>query len=388
MFIIHTANLYLDRPFSTFSNPHFGRIKRQRQRDVLSEIVNKVIENNADALLIAGNLLEAKYITDDTLKWVLKTFESISPIPVIIAPGNADALSKYSPYFLEPLPENVIVLNQPNWIKWESKSIPLVVHGFAVSDTDFQGEPYPDLETIDKEKNHIILAYDLPLLSKNDAVHDKEIGTYIDFGISYIALGKDHKYGQYYHSSKCSVYYCGLPEPLCLEDIPPFGVLGVQFRCSNNIWETSKIEHIETQKTHYSHITFNGFNMQKEDVLQLLSDEIAKIPNPRVCHISFDELISLKLAQSIPDIIENLARECELITWDITADFEEIMNSEDEEYNTILSEYYKVLQEELKSAPDLETQQIIKRARQLTTTAINNQDLMVPCIQTREVPFK
>ncbi|HOV31927.1 MAG TPA: hypothetical protein PLX23_01025 [Candidatus Hydrogenedens sp.] len=387
MFIIHTANLFLDKPFSSFSNPNYGRERREKQLEVLSDIINKVLEYKADALLIAGNLLDSEYATDETLHILYEKFKSIQPIPIIISPGTADPIHTYSPYYLEDFPENVFIANQSNWVKWESTEIPLVVYTSAIcNETNNPAVPFPDLPEKNDGRNHIILAHQFPFIE--ECQQNKEFAR-LQATVSYVALGKGQEYMELYRSPQYTACYCGFPEPICFDNKPPFGVLGIHFQQHDNKWEVSKIEHLITQKTYYSHIELNISNiLDRDELTQILSNEIGKIQKPRIVHIQFIGTVSANVLKTIPSAVQIVEKECESFTWNIEADFEEYMDIKDEQQFTILSEFFKQIQQELKYAPNHTIYKIINRARHLTAESALEIKLMIPTIETNEVPFQ
>ncbi len=387
MFIIHAANLYLDKPFFSFSNPSYGRERRKRQRAVLSDIINKVSEYKADALLIAGNLLDGEHATEETIHILHEEFKSIEPVPVIISPGTADPISANSPYSLEDFPDNVFIANQSHWLKWESTEVPLVVYASAVCNNGNSPiASIPDLPEKSDGKNHIVLAYQLPFVEEGK--QDKEFSR-LQSVVSYVALGKGQEYKEIYRSPQYTACYPGVPEPISFRDIPPFGVLGIHFQPHEDRWEVSQIEHLPTQKTYCSHIKLDISSIVNGDELtQLLFNEIGKIQKPRTVHIQFVGAASVNVLKSIPSAAEQIEKECESFTWNIEADIEEYMNIKDEQQFTVLSEFFKQIQEELKYAPNHDTYQIINRARHLTAELALEIKLMIPTIETNEVPFQ
>ncbi len=384
---MHAANLFLSKPFFSFSNPNYGRERRERQLTVLSDIINKVLEYKADALLIAGNLLDSEYTTDETLHVLYEGFKSIQPIPVIISPGTADPISIYSPYTLENFPDNVFIANQSNWIKWESTDIPLVVHALAIcNDTNSLAVSIPELPEKNDGRNHIILAHQLPLAEEGQ--QNKDFAR-LQATVSYVALGNGQQYKELYRSPQYTACCCGFPEPICFDNKPPFGVLGVHFQQHDDKWEVSQIEHIPTQKTYYSYMELDISNIiHGDELIQLLSNEIGKIQKPRIVHIKFTGTVSTNVLKSIPSAVQPIEKECESFTWNIEADIEEYTNNKDAKQFTVLSQFFKQIQEELKYAPNHATYQIINRARHLTTESASGIKLLIPTVETNEVPFQ
>ncbi len=105
-------------------------------------------------------------------------------------------------------------------------------------------------------------------------------------------------------------------------------------------------------------------------------------------HIKFTGTISTNVLKSIPSAVQPIEKECESFTWNIEADIEEYTNNKDAKQFTVLSQFFKQIQEELKYAPNHATYQIINRARHLTTESASGIKLLIPTVETNEVPFQ
>jgi DNA repair exonuclease SbcCD nuclease subunit len=100
MKLVLFGDLHLDTPFAWIGqvSKEAARKRRQALRDVLMRIIHLTEEVKADALLCSGDLFEQERITPDTAAFLQKTFESVAPLPVYIAPGNHDYFGPRSPY--------------------------------------------------------------------------------------------------------------------------------------------------------------------------------------------------------------------------------------------------------------------------------------------------
>jgi len=100
MKVVLFGDLHLDSPFAWIGHmsKEAARKRRQALRDVLIRIINLTEEVKADALFCSGDLFEQARVTPDTAAFLKKTFESVGPLPVFIAPGNHDYFGPLSPY--------------------------------------------------------------------------------------------------------------------------------------------------------------------------------------------------------------------------------------------------------------------------------------------------
>lgn len=91
------SDLHLDAQFS-WAGREIARRRRQALRDTLTRIVELTKDIRADALLCGGDLYEHERFSPDTEEFVRRSFAKLSPIPVLVAPGNHDWLGPASLY--------------------------------------------------------------------------------------------------------------------------------------------------------------------------------------------------------------------------------------------------------------------------------------------------
>ncbi len=385
MFILHTANLYLDKPFFACSHREYGQIRRKKQREVFQSIIQKVFEYKADALLITGNLFDSECITEQTFSFLWEQFESIMPVPILIVPGDSDPINEYSPYMVENFPDNVVIMNLNARKRWEADKIPLVV--YALTDENIKETSIKefDIPSNTDGKNHILTTYNLPISdSKDDVSYWFEKLPYV---ISYVAVGKGNGFKQMYSSSKRIACCCGLPNPICFDDKPPFGVLGIQFQLLNNRWEVSKVEHISTQQfvQEVRDIDLTS-TINTEELLAQLRSEFNKVVKPCFIHIRLWGTISPHILKNIPETIESLQEEGVFLTWSIEGDIEGFENPEDIREVTVLSEFFKQALEEKKYAPNPSLCRMVSRATHLAVRVAEEITLKIPAVESCEVP--
>lgn len=105
-------------------------LPREKRRTRIAEInalvpraMELVKERNIEAVLLPGDLWDDETVSQESVHQLVEAFESISPIPVFIAPGNHDfcsPLSKYSREMqialgMKPWSENVIIFDKPHF---------------------------------------------------------------------------------------------------------------------------------------------------------------------------------------------------------------------------------------------------------------------------------
>ncbi|MGE5292702.1 MAG: metallophosphoesterase family protein [Micromonosporaceae bacterium] len=106
------ADVHLDQAF-TWAGPEVGRKLRQAIRDALRSAVRAAAEAGVDAFCVAGDLFEDDRYAADTPEFLRKLFGDLSPIPVLLAPGNHDFAGPTSPYRTVEWTPNVHVFSEP-----------------------------------------------------------------------------------------------------------------------------------------------------------------------------------------------------------------------------------------------------------------------------------
>lgn len=89
--LVHSADWQLGARFAQFSE-QAARL-RQIRIETLSRALSLAAERQADAFLIAGDLFEDNQVDQSLVEEVVSLFESSSPLPILILPGNHDPYS-------------------------------------------------------------------------------------------------------------------------------------------------------------------------------------------------------------------------------------------------------------------------------------------------------
>lgn len=107
-----------------------ARVRRREIREILPKACALARERSVDLVLIPGDLFDDEAVTQDTVNYTIDHLAGLSPVPVIIAPGNHDYYSLGSPYSGEllesrkqrPWPDNVHVFRDGEWSTIETPS--------------------------------------------------------------------------------------------------------------------------------------------------------------------------------------------------------------------------------------------------------------------------
>ncbi len=101
--------MHLDRPFTGQGlTPERRSLRREEVFSSLDRALRIAGERGARFVLVAGDLFEARHVRERTLARLAEALDATG-LPVLIAPGNHDALVAGSPYLVRPWPRNVHV---------------------------------------------------------------------------------------------------------------------------------------------------------------------------------------------------------------------------------------------------------------------------------------
>lgn len=221
---IHAADLHLDSPFEALGAKAAQR--RREMRELLERIGELCREKNADALLLAGDLLDSGSAYAETAEAICAAFGSLD-CPVFIAPGNHDCLTPASPYTRAALPENVHIFGG-GWecIELEDKAARIWGAGF----TDIICPPLLKGFSVPKKEGVTdigLLHADLGAAgdSRYCPITAEEAA---QSGFDYLALGHKHTYSGLMSFGGTVCAYPGCPEGRGFDECGEKGVLYIE----------------------------------------------------------------------------------------------------------------------------------------------------------------
>ncbi len=228
--IIHCADLHAGRPAVREIDPERASVRRREIETSLLRIVEIARKEEANLILIAGDLFEHLYARPSWAKEAAASFASIPSTRVFISPGNHDPLVKGSLYKGVEWPGNVNVFQSPEIVGVNLTGVPVLIHGFGW--TSFQ-ERRAALRGYAAQRTDLvnILLIHGDLTRRDDA----PASSYLPISPSdlerslmdYAALGHIHSPGEF-RAGKTVAAYAGCPEPLDFGDQGERGVFLVQ----------------------------------------------------------------------------------------------------------------------------------------------------------------
>lgn len=206
--IIHTGDLHLDSGF-TFLSAEAAKLRRAEQRKLVSRLVDIANIENADAIVIAGDLFDSYPIYSDTADSIIHDFRR-AHMPIFITPGNHDPYTEDSPYRLLDFPENVHIFTSSDLQCIELPEKNLCIYGAAYKSERYDERILDSFRVENTDYINILVLHSNLNAEGYSPVSSEEIKK---SGADYVALAHIHKPTELYVSGNTYYAYCGCPEP-------------------------------------------------------------------------------------------------------------------------------------------------------------------------------
>lgn len=208
--ILHTGDVHLDSPFAGFSAAEAAK-RRLELRETFSSMMAYARSAAVDMVLIAGDLLDRRFATADTLRLIKDELSSLD-CPVVIAPGNHDPADGKGIWQKENFSDNVYIFREDKLSYFSFDSLGVDVYGYAFTSSEMTSSPVSGEFVRDRSRINILLCHgDLTSpVSTSAPISRAQIDA---FGANYTALGHIHNGEDYSGSIGGRVFaYCGCPE--------------------------------------------------------------------------------------------------------------------------------------------------------------------------------
>ena len=211
---VHTADIHLDSPLRSLSlrNPELAQLIGDSTRQALVSIVALCLEEQVDALIIAGDLYDGEQTSMKTARFLAAQLARLSQagIAVYKIRGNHDALSKITQELV--LPDGVKVFGgRAEMVLHTGNGIDIAIHGMSF------GKPQAPESLLPKYRPPEAGAVNIGIMHTSvggAAGHDLYAPTSATdlhaAGFDYWALGHIHKRTQ--HAGVRTVIMPGMPQ--------------------------------------------------------------------------------------------------------------------------------------------------------------------------------
>lgn len=257
--IFHCADLHLDSPFAGLE-PKKSEASRRRLRELFCRMMKYVAENDYDLVLIAGDLYESGYLTEETRYIIANELANVG-CPVVISPGNHDPYDAGSLYRSTKLPENVHVFGSEELSFKELPKIGACVYGYAFTTPSLKANAVVNKCVRDADAINILCAH--TEIANPLSVYAPT--TYADIdaaGFTYAALGHVHNPPEPNYSA-CVSAYSGFGEGRGFDEIGAGGALSVR------IFDTGDSKKVEIERLIFSS---HSYETRKLDISDSADD--------------------------------------------------------------------------------------------------------------------
>ncbi len=212
MKIISFADMHLDSAFVGFSD-----VERIERREMLSNVFCKIISlvkrEDADLLLIAGDLFDIPNPTKEIESLVVSELSNLR-CPVIITPGNHDYYVSGGVY--DRMPENVFVFKTNELSSVYLDKHLLAVDGYAFTSESYNENPISKYKPAERKYTHILLAHTSLVSSSTYAPMDLSELSNTDY--RFVFLGHVHTDNTVYEAGDAKVGFSGIPQGRSIDE--------------------------------------------------------------------------------------------------------------------------------------------------------------------------
>lgn len=134
---VHAADLHLDSPFHSLP-PEKAVTLRQEQRVLVEELAALCNTQEADLLLLSGDLFDSAGVFRQTVQTLKRAFAGCRA-QIFIAPGNHDFVAPGSPWLGQEWPENVHIFQENTIKSVDLPNLKCRIYGAAFTGTDCPG---------------------------------------------------------------------------------------------------------------------------------------------------------------------------------------------------------------------------------------------------------
>lgn len=295
MKFIHFADVHFDIVFSSVKdNRELVKKRRINQKQVFKNAIELAKKEAVDAIFIAGDLFENKYVEDDTIKYIISCFNDIEDINIFITPGNHDPLIKNSPYNTYSWPDNVHIFSAEAGM-YEVDGVN--VFGIGFEDYEMDSNEVEKLE-VDEEKVNILITH----ANLDGATHKyHDVKTKVLQKFDYVALG-------HIHMQKIDGSNIIYPGSLVAGGFDELGEHGLVIGEIENKKVNIKFEKMDPQQFVIKEIDITNFQTVQEIVDCLdLEDDIYRLVLTGVRHVNIQEIEEAikDLAKYVTEIVDD-----------------------------------------------------------------------------------
>ena len=237
--LFHTADFHLGSPFACLDMRE-GEARRREQLDVFAAALGRAAESGCSAILIAGDLFDCGYVDRETVREVFGLLGRAG-MPVVIAPGNHDPMTRGGVYSMKDMPDNVFIFDSPEMTYFDFPELRLRVHGYAFESERYTDDPLSADISLAENCFNVLLAH-ADIYSPLSTYAPINLRQLEAIGFDYVALGHVHKFEDPIRLGRTLLSYSGFPIGRSFDECGKGGALTVTL--SSNTPLTANAERV------------------------------------------------------------------------------------------------------------------------------------------------
>jgi len=157
--ILHCADLHLGSAFTNAENISIAEMRKNELHSAFANLMMFARTNQADMLLISGDLFDSKVVSKDVIDLVLREFSASPKLKIIISPGNHDPFTTDSVYAKVTFPKNVYIFSSESLERIDFDDLNVTVYGYAFRTPRMLNNPFSDPFEVDRRRINIICGH-------------------------------------------------------------------------------------------------------------------------------------------------------------------------------------------------------------------------------------
>ena len=299
--LLHTSDIHLEARLAFLEEKADSHRKSQLQ--TFNRIIEKIISEKFDIFLIAGDLFDTPFPSENVKIAVLEQFQKLveHKIYVAIIAGNHDRLEPGSVYFDKSYqklnPEYFQIFNQLDKTSWEIPSLDLTVHGVSLFKQKDNSSPLDKVAKSNRTKFNLALLHGSVEMGKDSTNNPLSLSKLKTADFDYIALGDWHSTKKI--SENPQVWYSGSPELINIDQVGAGKVLEVTLDNAVTVNE-SRVGSVEVLKIDIDVTDLNTL----EDINQKFRELSLKDLDNKFVELSLTGIRNLNSSFSAEQIFE------------------------------------------------------------------------------------
>ena len=234
--IIHTADIHLDSDFR-MEDKQKETARQSELRAAFSSLMFWAKSEEADVMLIAGDLFDSPHPTPETVEFALSQFAANPKCHFVIAPGEHDYIASDSVYEKTKFPENLHIFRSPRFSclhLGEMKGLDVKVYGYAFTAPIMNMNPFEGFTAEKSDSLNLFCGHGT--VGKESKVCPITLESIRDSALDYMAFGHMHGTPGVKKVKDTYFGYAGSLEPRSFRDLGERGAFLIEADKKNGIF--------------------------------------------------------------------------------------------------------------------------------------------------------